>query len=184
MYEFNREAKIIIIVRDPIGRAFSHYNMDKRMGYAIESFSDYLTNKGNKHEKFIHQYIENSLYYKHVKNYLEYFGKDQVFVLQLEKIDIDIERLYEFLDIEKLEFTNNYAKINANKEPRNIISRTLQHNRYLTTTLKKFIPKKIANYFEFFLYKKAKKISIKASDRILLEQYIKEDFSQFQKHIL
>ena len=184
LYKFNREAKIVVIVRDPINRAFSHYNMDKRMGYATESFSDYLINKGNKYDKFIHQYIENSLYYKHVKNYLEYFGKDQVCVLQLEQIDIDIERLYDFLDIEKSEFKNNYVKINANKEPRNIISRTLQHNRSLTTTLKKFIPKKVVNYFEFFLYKKAQKISIKVSDRILLEQYINEDFSKFQKHIL
>ena len=184
LYEFNSEAKIVVIVRDPISRAFSHYNMDKRMGYATESFSDYLINKGNTYDKFIHQYIENSLYYKHVKNYLEYFGENQVCVLQLEQIDIDIERLYDFLDIEKYEFTNNYVKINANKEPRNIISRTLQHNRNLTTKLKKFIPKKVVNYFEFFLYKKAQKISIKVSDRILLEQYINEDFSKFQKHIL
>ncbi|MGY8932505.1 MAG: sulfotransferase, partial [Flavobacteriales bacterium] len=33
LYEFNSDAKIIVIVRDPILRAFSHYNMDKRMGY-------------------------------------------------------------------------------------------------------------------------------------------------------
>ena len=30
LYEFNSDAKIIVIVRDPVLRAFSHYNMDKR----------------------------------------------------------------------------------------------------------------------------------------------------------
>ena len=184
LHEFNPSAKIIVIVRDPIIRAFSHYNMDKRMGYATDSFSEYLINKENKYDKFIHQYIENSLYYKHVNNYLEYFSKDQVCILQLENINSDLERLYKFLAIEKLELKHNSEKINVNKEPRNIISRTLQHNRYLATTLKKFIPKKVVDSFEFLLYKKAARIPIKASDRILLEQYINEDFSQFKKHML
>ena len=91
LYEFNSEAKIIVIVRDPILRAFSHYNMDKRMGYAIAPFYEYLINKDNKYKQYLHQYIENSLYYKHVNNYLEYFDKSQVFILQLEHINDDID---------------------------------------------------------------------------------------------
>ena len=184
LYEFNPKAKIIIIVRDPIQRAFSHYNMDKRMGYAKESFSDYLINKNNNYGKFIHQYIENSLYYKHTNNFLSYFGKDQLFILQLEEINSELEKLYKFLDIDKLEFKENHAKINVNKAPRNIISRTLQHNRYLATTLKKVIPKRLVNYFEFLLYKKAEKVSLKESEKILLEHYINEDYLQFKKNIL
>ena len=184
IYEFNSKAKIIIIVRDPIQRAFSHYNMDKRMGYAKESFSNYLINKNNSYEKFIHQYIENSLYYKHVKAYLSYFSKDQVCILQLEKINSELDKLYKFLDIAKLELKGNYDKINANKAPRNIISRTLQHNRYLATTLKKVVPKKLVSYLEFLLYKKAEKMFLKESEKVLLEQYINDDYVQFKKYIL
>jgi len=184
IYEFNSDAKIIIIVRDPFHRAFSHYNMDKRMGYATEGFSDYLKNKDNKHKKFIHQYIENSLYYKHVNNYLKYFHRDQICILQLEKINTDLQRLYRFLDIKTLKLGSNYKRINAHKEPRNIISRTLQHNRYLATTLKKFIPKKVVSYLDFFLYKKAKKILLTSYERNLLEEYIDEDYSNFKKNIL
>tara|TARA_B100001250_G_C19682362_1_gene736421 strand:- start:135 stop:968 length:834 start_codon:yes stop_codon:yes gene_type:complete len=185
LHEFNSEAKIIIIVRDPISRAFSHYNMDKRMGYATESLCEYLQNKENKHEKFIHQYIENSLYYKHVNNYFEYFDENQICILQLENINNDLDKLCDFLDIDKLKSFKDHERINANKTPRNIISRTLQHNRNLTSKLKRVIPKKFASYFEFLLYKKAEKVQLEDVDRFLLEQYINEDYLKFkQKYIL
>jgi len=184
LYKFNSEAKIIVIVRDPILRAFSHYNMDKRMGYAIAPFSEYLINKDNKYKQYLHQYIENSLYYKHVNNYLEYFDKSQVFILQLEHINDDIDRLCDFLDIKKLKSKSNNERVNANKIPMNIISRTLQHNRYLATTLKKIIPKIIVRYFDFLLYKKAENVRLQEAEKLLLEQYLNEDYLQFnQRHI-
>ncbi len=184
IYKFNPEAKIIFIVRDPILRAFSHYTMDKRMGYAKESFLDYLINKDNKYDKFIHQYIENSLYYKHIYNYLKYFDKKQIFILELENFNNDFDRLCSFLDIQKIDISKKNKKINANKTPRNIISRTLQHNRYLATLLKKFIPKKVVSFFEILLYKKAEKIILTKSERILLEKYINDDYIKFKENYL
>ena len=167
LYEFNSDAKIIVIVRDPVLRAFSHYNMDKRMGYVTEPFSKYLMNKDNKYDQYLHQYIENSLYYKHVNNYLEYF-----------------DRLCKFLDIEKLELKSDNERINANKIPTNIISRTLQHNRYLATILKKIIPRKIVRSFNFLLYKKAENVQLKEVEKLLLEQYLNEDYLKFNKRYI
>ena len=184
LYEFNSDAKIIVIVRDPVLRAFSHYNMDKRMGYVSETFSEYLMNKDNKYDQYLHQYIENSLYYKHVNNYLEYFDRNQLFILQLEKINDDFDRLCKFLDIEKLELKSDNERINANKIPTNIISRTLQHNRYLATILKKIIPRKIVRSFNFLLYKKAEKVQLKESEKLLLEKYLNDDFLKLKKEIL
>jgi hypothetical protein len=184
LYEFNSDAKIIVIVRDPVLRAFSHYNMDKRMGYVTEPFSEYLMNKDNKYDKYLHQYIQNSLYYKHVNNYLEYFDRNQLFILQLEKINDDFDRLCKFLDIEKLELKSDNEMINANKIPTNIISRTLQHNRYLATILKKIIPRKIVRSFNFLLYKKAEKVQLKESEKLLLEKYLNDDFLKLKKEIL
>ncbi len=184
LYEFNSAAKIIIIVRDPIRRAFSHYNMDKRMGYAEESFLVYLRNKENKYNKFIHQYIENSLYFKHINNYLEYFNDNQIFILQLEQINNNIDSLYEFLEVDNVHFEPNNSRVNANKVPRNFISRALQHNRYLTTILKRYIPKKVVFYFESFLYSEAKKVKLEESEKILLEQYLNEDYLKFNKRFI
>tara|TARA_B100000795_G_C22754882_1_gene421062 strand:- start:287 stop:1123 length:837 start_codon:yes stop_codon:yes gene_type:complete len=181
LYEFNSDAKIIIIVRDPILRAFSHYNMDKRMGYATEPFSEYLINKDNKYKKFIHEYIENSLYYKQTNAFLEYFDESQMLVIRLEQIENDLHRLCRFLDIEAPENIDNKKIINPNKVPTNIISRTLQHNRYLATVLKKIIPKKVVLFFHFFFYKKAERIELNDGDRSLLEEYLQEDYEKFNK---
>jgi hypothetical protein len=184
LYKFNSNAKIIIIVRDPILRAFSHYNMDKRMGYASEPFSKYLENEDNQYNQFFHQYIENSLYYKHTSNYLEYFDENQVFVLQLEKIYDELDRLYNFLDIKNESFVVKKEKINTNKTPINIFSRTLQHNRYLTTVLKKLIPSAVVRFFDFLLYSKAKEVSLIESDRLLLDSYLRKDYLMFNKKYL
>ncbi len=181
IYDFNSEAKVIIIVRDPILRAFSHYKMDKRMGYATESFYEYLINKNNKYDPFIHQYIENSLYYKQINNFLEYFKSKQVLVMRLESIETDIYRLFDFLDIEPIKNLNSDRVINPNKVPTNIISRTLQHNRYLATVLKKIIPKRVVRFLDFLFYKKAAKIELDLKERSLLERYIDEDYKKFNK---
>jgi hypothetical protein len=181
LYDFNSEAKIIIIVRDPIYRAFSHYKMDKRMGYATVSFLEYLINKDNKYDQFIHQYIENSLYFKNTNNFLEYFDEDQVFVMRLEEIEADFAQLCCFLEIENIFDITSMQTINPNKIPVNIISRTLQHNRYLATILKKVIPRKLILYLNPFLYKKSEKILLKSSERLLLQQYLDEDYSLFNK---
>jgi hypothetical protein len=154
------------------------------MGYVTEPFSEYLMNKDNKYDKYLHQYIQNSLYYKHVNNYLEYFDRNQLFILQLEKINDDFDRLCKFLDIEKLELKSDNEMINANKIPTNIISRTLQHNRYLATILKKIIPRKIVRSFNFLLYKKAEKVQLKESEKLLLEKYLNDDFLKLKKEIL
>ena len=124
------------------------------------------------------------MYYKHVNNYLEYFDRNQLFVLQLEKINDDFDRLCEFLDIEKLKLKSNNERINTNKLPRNIISRTLQHNRYLATTLKKVIPRKIVRSFNFLLYKKAENVQLKEVEKLLLEQYLNEDYLKFNKRYI
>ena len=42
IYKFNNEAKILIILRDPVMRAFSHYLMDYRLGYTKSDFSSII----------------------------------------------------------------------------------------------------------------------------------------------
>lgn len=181
IFAFNPKAKIVIMVRDPVSRAFSHYNMDRRMGYAVKPFLEYLKNEDNKYHRFIHQYIENSLYFKHINNYLEYFDRDQIFILNLDQINKEIIKLYDFLGINLIEFKFNDKFVNANKAPRNSISRLFQHNRYLVTILKRFTPKLVVRFFEPFLYKKAELVELNADERRMLEKYTSDDYFMFNK---
>ncbi len=74
------DAKIIILLREPISRAYSHYLMDYRLGYVNLSFDDvvFKRKKDKNIDLFYQQYIFLGLYYEQVKRYIDIFGKDSV----------------------------------------------------------------------------------------------------------
>ena len=109
--------------------------------------------------------------------------KKDPFVINAQKKGYLSRAAFKLLEIDKLEYSNDNERINANKIPRNIIARTLQHNRNVTSKLKKVIPKKLVDYVEFLLYKKADKAQLKDVDRFLL--IIRDfNFCIIKKHIL
>ena len=142
IHNFNPKAKVVVIIRNPIKRAISHYKMDVRMGYANKPLLSYIKNPET-YPSHYHQYIGNSMYGKHINNYYNIFGKSNVFVMSLDFIDDELVRMYDFLEIR-----NNSGdrkenkKVNTNKAPINFISRFLQHNRYITTLFKYISPKR------------------------------------------
>ena len=74
--KYNPNAKIIIMLRNPIERAFSHYLMDYRLGLISDSFENVLA-KISKHKNahlFYQQYIEVSKYAKQIQRYLAKLG--------------------------------------------------------------------------------------------------------------
>ena len=95
-------------------------------------------------------------------------------------INDDIDKLCSFLELDNLEYSKDQERVNANKTPRNIISKTLQHNRNLTSKLKIIIPQQLVDYLKFLFYKTAEKKQLKEVDRLLLEQYINKDYFKFK----
>ena len=69
-YEYNPNSKILIMLRKPTERAFSHYLMDYRLGL-LKKLHDILANP-NFHHQFFQQYIELGNYYSQVKNILKF----------------------------------------------------------------------------------------------------------------
>lgn len=73
--------KIILILRDPLERTFSHYRQLVMLGYEELSFDDALAmqkERKGKNWSDVYQYVDNSFYYDRVKRYLDTFGKKQV----------------------------------------------------------------------------------------------------------
>ena len=80
----NPHAKIVIMLRDPVGRAYSQYLMDVREGWQYLPFYEALLEDWNRPEKgwgVSHMYVEPGLYRDQVKRYLNIFGAKQVLVL-------------------------------------------------------------------------------------------------------
>ena len=179
---FNPDAKIVIILRDPIKRAYSHYMMDVRMGYASLPMATYISDQ-NRFPAHYHQYIKNSLYWKNISHYRKIFGSKNVCVLVLENIEKDIEKLFYFLEISDLKTLDTTEKVNQNKTPKNFISKTLQKNRKIASQLKMLIPPSIVERFNGLLYegKETKPMNIEVEK--ILKQTLYKDIKLLNDHL-
>jgi hypothetical protein len=101
------EAKIIIILRHPIERAFSHYLLDVREGVQRAPFfaaiaEDYAS--PTKAWGVSHLYVELGLYCEQVKRYLHHFPSEQIHILFFEDMVANehscLQRVLSFLDVD------------------------------------------------------------------------------------
>ncbi len=119
------EAKIIMVLRNPIERAFSHYLMDLKIGYTNLTFKEALEKDINAKEKgwgISSLYIELGMYYEQVKRYLEKFDSSQVKIYLFEDLkntDQFIKDLYKFLNLDpELYFPDTSKRYNKGKAPK------------------------------------------------------------------
>jgi hypothetical protein len=83
-------ARIIILLRDPIERAYSHYLMDVKFGAQDKKLSFYQDlMRGYKSQEKAYDklrlYIEFSMYYEQVKRYFDEFARQQVKIIIYEE---------------------------------------------------------------------------------------------------
>lgn len=183
-------AKIMVILREPIGRAYSQYLMERRIG--IEKQEDFFTALKDDYEnnrKRIwgkdHLYVDHGFYYKQLKRYTELFSEDQILCLSFDDLVKNpsqvLKKIVNFLEIDN-SFNFKLGEVhNKYKTHRNIISKKLIEHKekiiYLTEILPKFAVKIIKN----ILFKKAEKppLDIKA-EKYLKEVYL-EDYQKLKE---
>ena len=115
IHAYNPKAKIIVILRNPLKRAFSHYNMNLAKGRENKSFSDVITeNIAEYHSGSIepYSYLAMSMYDKAVKKYKDNF--QDVLILYFEDIlnnEHNVSKLLaSFLDIKAFPVSSNEHK--------------------------------------------------------------------------
>ena len=117
-------ARILIVLRDPIERAFSHYLMDLRNGEVSGSFlEEVMRDKTARYPVAMRRpYVEFGLYYEQVKRYFEVFPRDQVLVLLHKeyKLNIDafVSRICRFLGVDDTVHWDATRKYNVAGIPR------------------------------------------------------------------
>jgi hypothetical protein len=130
IHNFNPDAKIIIILREPAKFLYSlhsHY-----VKFTEENEPDFLTalslESDRRQEKVSSPrvtspsylyYSQRVQYYQQVKRYYDRFKPEQIKVIVFEEFQSDNQRIYqeilEFLGV-KANFTPEYGMVNANKE--------------------------------------------------------------------
>ena len=152
--------KLIILLRNPIDRAYSNYHLGVRLGSESLSFEDSLKKEiefleknndieSDGIEKFLRprSYIAKGLYYHQIKNWFEIFSKDQILVLSTENLSKNphqtLEQIFNFLGLPNEQIRNlqnrkvgNYQKMN--EDTRQFLRKLFKpHNEELFKFLEK-----------------------------------------------
>ena len=107
IFDHNPEAKIIVTLRNPVERAFSHYVMNLSVGYDTEpSFERAIQAKEKRIWGGGNLYLEWSRYYQSLKSYYNLFPAEQIKVLIFEdwtsRKQESLEKLFHFLEVDPL----------------------------------------------------------------------------------
>lgn len=169
-----KEVKILIILRNPIERAFSQYMMKVRDLVEDKSFLDAIKSektrmKENAHFDFF--YVDRGLYFNQVKAYLEEFNCVKVLLYDDFKNNPNkvLDEVVTFLGLNKISF-KKIGNQNISGRPKvKLISKVFKENSVLKKILRNIIPKKIRIEITSFVQK---------------QNLEKEDIDQESKHFL
>jgi hypothetical protein len=181
-------AKIIILLRNPIDRAFSHYLMDKRLGYIHSSFESIIYRQC--HHKlnslYYQQYVELGFYYKQVKRYLVTFPAEQVKIFLSEDL-VNFNRIMisilEFLNVEQQDLPIIEKRYNLAEMPESIWIKLLYRITLLRKCCNLILPVKWIQFIKTTLFNSEVKPEMQKSTRIYLYNLYGNDMRAVEKLI-
>ena len=195
---YNPIAKIIIMLRNPIDRAFSHYLMDYRLGLVSDSFED-IINKKSKHKNahlFYQQYIKVGEYATQLKRYFDIFDKENILLVDYEDFKSDVtgtvNSVYSFLNVSTESAVDVNKKHNTFTMPKNKLIRFMYSFVVIRNILSFIFPKNMVKAVRLILFRKDKKPKLLeetsnqlkhyfSNDVRLLESIIGKDYSKWIK---
>lgn len=115
MYECFPNLKIIILLRDPITRTFSHWNMIQKQNPSWGTrFYGLDFENSTKNSPTLNTLLKRSLYSDTLKNYINTFGKSNVYVGLQEQIANnpleEYNKIFTFLGADNLEKDPGFKK--------------------------------------------------------------------------
>jgi len=182
-------AKILIILRDPVQRAFSAYVMRKNGGRESRTFhqviEDYI--KDYKHSKFYSDgIIFAGLYTKNIKKYIDTFGSQNVKILIFEEFIKDtvnqVQEVLNFLGVDS-ESPSNIGKVyNAYNEPRGKISEMVLSSNLVWKIGQKLVPQNMRRELRKRIFmKEGEKPKLPEEEGIILQKLYQEDVNNLEK---
>jgi len=144
------KAKIIILLREPVERAYSHYllynaSTPQRKPFYEALLEDYA--RPRKVLGFSYLYVEHGLYYKQVKRYLDTLGPGQVRIYLYDDLKSDaygmVRDVCTFLGVSFYDgrFFNPSQAYNTSPAPRNAVFKWAVGNRLLRDLALAVVPR-------------------------------------------
>jgi hypothetical protein len=187
------DAKIIIMLRDPIARAYSHFLMYQRTGVDTEpSFEKALRRHDDKSDKlweFSHEYIELGMYCGQVERYLKVFGESQVLAVLFDDLTKDPQDLFARIaghlgiDPEPLTRENLSEARNAFRTPRFQNLYRMVRDSQAKKVLMQYLPEPAQEWLREspVLYGAGKRPMLDDASRRLLQEIYEPDICRLEK---
>lgn len=186
------EPKIIIILRNPVDRAFSNYSHHLRDGYEKKEFREAIQlsqKRINDNWWWGYDLLGAGLYYKQVKAFLDNFKYVKIILFDdFKENPLGIlSEICSFLGVRTDFEFNTEKKYNVSGIPKNpLLYRLINRPFYAKKIIRQLIPEKILKLFKnrFGSNDQIKRISLSKEDKKFLREYYRADIMKLQKLIL
>ncbi len=176
-------ARIIIMLRDPVERAFSEYLLMYAIGVLKCSFSELIHSPDRGKKETPVPIVEYGLYYEKVKRNLEVFGPDQVRCYIFEEFVKDpIKTLKEILDFLKVKNPVINFELEVHNPTivyRNRLAKFIVRNKIIRKVGKR-LPRTRIRQIKLKLTKPTTKPSMVPEDRKFLQEFYREDIPKLE----
>ncbi|MBP1838708.1 sulfotransferase family protein [Formosa algae] len=160
------KAKIIVVLRDPIDRAYSQYLMERRLGIeANDNFLDALKSDFQNTKQRIwgidHLYVDHGMYYHQLQEYRKFFRDDQILCVSFQDLTKDTEKslkeISRFLEIDsnfpfELEIVHNKYKTH-----RNSLTKIILNHKSKLFSVMDYFPKSTIDFIKGIFFKETDK---------------------------
>ncbi len=184
----NPNARIIMILRNPVDRAYSHYIMDKASGRVLEnSFAKAVKNDYSNPSKAWgekHLYVELGMYYEQVCRYQEMFPKNQIKTILYDDWIRDNEKILvevcNFLEIPIASFPEAKMTFNRSNKPRFHYAHYFLSKTKLRQIQGSLLPKTIRSIFKMVWYTQSIPKGPSSQEKFFVSSHFNDDIKRLR----
>lgn len=187
IHETIPKTRIIIILRDPVERAYSHYLMMLNRGSLKSSFEKAIAESSKlPHDDFSGRVINAGFYSKQVKRYLDIFPRQQIKIFIFEEFVKDtkksVKQVLDFLGVNEEAPDSVNVIHNEFMMPRGRFSSSILQSKTVKEIGKRIIPTSLGELaFKKVLAKKVTKPKLSEENRELLEEIYRKDVAELKR---
>lgn len=181
--------KLIAILRNPVDRAYSHYQANIRDGRALLPFRQELEKDMAKPEKGwgkSHLYIELGMYTAQIKRYKELFTPDQLLILFFDDLKKNtpavIDSVFKHLHLRNIP-VNYEERHNEAKTPKNTRLIHLLTQTGLKRRVFRMLPASIQSPVKNMFFKQGKPEKMSSEDRAWLTEIFRDEITKLSSEM-
>jgi hypothetical protein len=139
IWQYNKKIKLIAILRNPIERAYSHWNMEySKKKDPLPFYEAVLKENIRIKEKLplqhrVYSYIDRGFYSEQIRRLLRFFDRNQILFIKYESLvdnpDLLMKDVFKFLDVSSTEFELKNNFINRGKYDSKLSSKEFKYLR-------------------------------------------------------